>query len=95
MYQTRRPLPAPGLSGPLLALARFGRVLLGAALLAGALLLGLILMTALLLRRAFKGRRATAHAAQGWAETARPSPRRSTGEVVDVEAREIRSTGTQ
>lgn len=89
MYQTRRPLPLPGSSGPLVALARFGRVLLGAALLAGALLLGLLLMAALLLRRAFKGRRGSAQATQGWAEAAQPTPRRPTGEVVDVEAREI------
>lgn len=90
MFQTRRPLPLPGFSGPVQALARFVHVLLGAALLAGALLLGLVLMTALLLRRAWTGR-GTARAARGRADAAQPGSRRPSGEVVDVEVREIRT----
>lgn len=92
MYQTRPSLNAPVFSAPLMALARFGRVLLGLALLAGAVLLGLLLLAALLLRRAFRGRSNPAHASWGWAQAAQPSPRRATGEVVDVEVREIRTT---
>jgi len=92
MYQTRPSLNAPVFSAPLMALARFGRVLLGLALLAGAVLLGLLLLAALLLRRAFRGRSSSARAFWGWAQAAQPSPRRTTGEVVDVEVREIRTT---
>jgi hypothetical protein len=95
MFQTRRPLPLSGLSGPLMVLARLTRLLSGAALLAGALLLGLVLMAALLLRRAFRGHRAAPAPGKIWAEAAQPGTRRASGEVVDVEVREVRSASGQ
>jgi hypothetical protein len=85
-------------SSLLSTLGRVARVLIGLALLAGTALIGLLLLAGLLLRALFKGRGASVQ----WRGTGMwppagqhraPSPaRRSTGEVVDIEAREIGSS---
>lgn len=79
-------------------LGRVVRVLIGLALLAGTALIGLLLLAGLLLRAAFKGKREAPiqwrgtgmwpPAGQYRAHSPSPMPR-STGEVVDIEAREI------
>ena len=87
MFHTRSSMPLPGLAGAWPALGRFARVLIGLALVAGAVLLGLLLAAGLLLRTGWvllTHRRAPA-ARAGRAG----GMRRGTGEVVDVEAREI------
>jgi hypothetical protein len=90
MFHTRSSMPSPGLTRGWPALGRFARVLIGLALVAGAVLLGLLLAAGLLLRAGWvllTGRRApaapTAHSGKAG------GTRRGTGEVVDVEAREI------
>ena len=79
-------------------LGRAVRFLIGLALLAGTALIGLLLLAGLLLRAAFKGRRGATVQWRGtgmWPPAGQyrapsPSPaNRSTGEVVDIEAREI------
>ena len=79
-------------------LGRVARVLIGLALLAATALIGLLLLAGLLLRAAFKGKREAPIQWRGtgmWPPagqygTRTPSPaRQSTGEVVDIEAREI------
>ncbi|HEV8692120.1 MAG TPA: hypothetical protein VGQ91_17580 [Ideonella sp.] len=94
MFQTRSSMPSPGLTGVWPALGRFARVLIGLALVAGAVLLGLLLAAGLLLRGGWvllAGRRAP----QAPAGRAPGGMRRGSGEVVDIEAREIPSDRPQ
>jgi hypothetical protein len=94
MY-THRPSRSP-LSAVLVALGRAAQVLLGLALLAGTALLGMLLLAGLLLRSLFRGSRGPSVRVDsagmrhpGSYQPPVPPSRRSTGEVVDVEAREI------
>lgn len=84
------------------SLGRAVRVLFGLALLAGTALIGLLLLAGLLLRALFKGKRGAQVQWRGtgmWPPaghrtTASPM-RRATGDVVDIEAREIGSSTLQ
>ena len=85
-------------SSLLSTLGRVARVLIGLALLAATALIGLLLLAGLLLRALFKGKRGATVQWRGtgmWPPAGQyrahsPSPvRQSTGEVVDIEAREI------
>jgi hypothetical protein len=92
-FHPRRASPSSSL---LSTLGRAVRVLTGLAVLAATALIGLLLLAGLLLRAAFKGKRGAAVQWRGtgmWPPAGQygaPSPvRRPTGEVVDIEAREI------
>jgi len=94
-FHPRQASPSPSL---LSALGRVARVLIGLAVLAATALIGLLLLAGLLLRAAFKGKRGAAVQWRGtgmWPPAGQYKPpstspvRRSTGEVVDIEAREI------
>jgi hypothetical protein len=86
------------LSAVLVALGRTAQVLFGLALLAGTALLGMLLLAGLLVRSLFKGRRGPlVRVRSGTAQPPGyrgpiPPSRRHTGEVVDIEAREVGPT---
>ena len=95
MFQTRSSMPSPGFTGMWPALGRFARALIGLALVAGAVLLGLLLAAGLMLRMGWvllTGRRAAPAARSGHAGGMR---RGGSGEVIDIEAREIPSDRAQ
>ena len=83
-----------GVTRALAGLGQAVRVLLGLALLSAAFVMGLLLAVALVLRATFGRGRQGANAARDttWRGAWRPTgaaQRRPTGEVVDVEAREV------
>jgi hypothetical protein len=97
-FHPRRASPSSSL---LSTLGRAVRVLIGLGVLAATALIGLLLLAGLLLRAAFKGKRGAAVQWRGtgmWPPAGQYKPpsaspaRRSTGEVVDIEAREIGPT---
>ncbi len=84
-----------GISRVLAGLGQAARLLLGLALLAAAFVMGLLLAVALVLRATFRrgqpggdadGDTMGLHAGR----PTRAAPRRPTGEIVDVEVREVR-----
>jgi hypothetical protein len=100
LHSTTQPL-WPGLSGALSALWRVASLLLGGALLIGMLLLALVVVAGLMLRAAIQGRRPASIRA-GWPgsvwrrgpRTSTSPARQATGEVVDIEVREVRPEDT-
>ena len=89
---TRSPLSA--LLG---GLGRVVRIVIGLALLAGTAVLGVLLIGGLLVRSLWRGSRGPATRVRMSGMPAgpafrRPAARRQTGEVVDIEAREIGPT---
>lgn len=87
---------SPSSSSLLSTLGRAARVLIGLALLAATALIGLLLLAGLLLRALFKGKRGAQVQWRGtgmWPpaghRTTASPVRRATGDVVDIEAREI------
>lgn len=86
------PVTSP-LSGLLMAIGRGLRLVFGIALLAGTALLGLLLIAGLLLRSLFRGRPRgpVSRIDLGSWRPSSPRQRAPVGEVVDIEAREVKT----